>query len=200
MVAAALGRYGRLDVIHNNAAFMGGPDGDLVDLDVEMWDRKMAVNARGTMLGCKHAVPALRAAGGGAIVNTASVSGLIGVDENAAYGSSKAAIVGLTRFVATMYGHDGIRCNAVAPGLIMTEGNRTRQSAYRLAAYAAERLLPWAAQPEDIAGVVTFLASDEGRCITGQTIVVDSGTLAHRPRHAMKQWEEALRRGDLDVG
>ena len=64
MVAAAVERYGRLDVIHNNAAFMGGPDGDLVDLDVEMWDRKMAVNARGTMLGCKHAVPALRARAG----------------------------------------------------------------------------------------------------------------------------------------
>jgi NAD(P)-dependent dehydrogenase (short-subunit alcohol dehydrogenase family) len=200
MVAAAVERYGRLDVVHNNAAVMGGPDGDLVDLDVEMWDRKMAVNARGTMLGCKHAVPALRASGGGAIINTASVSGLIGVDENAAYGASKAAIVGLTRFVATMYGRDGIRCNAVAPGLIMTDRNRDAQSAYRLAAYAAERLLPWAADPGDIAGVVAFLASDEGRCITGQTIVVDCGTLAHRPRHAMKQWEEALRQSGFGVG
>jgi NAD(P)-dependent dehydrogenase (short-subunit alcohol dehydrogenase family) len=82
----------------------------------------------------------------------------------------------------------------------MTEGNRTRQSAYRMAAYAAERLLPWAADPEDIAGVVTFLASDEGRCITGQTIVVDCGTLAHRPRHAMKQWEESLRRTGFETG
>jgi NAD(P)-dependent dehydrogenase (short-subunit alcohol dehydrogenase family) len=90
------------------------------------------------MLGCKHRA-ALRAAGGGAIVNTASVSGLIGVDENAAYGSSKAAIVGLTRFVATMYGHDGIRCNAVAPGLILTEGTRPRQSPVRPAGIAAWR-------------------------------------------------------------
>jgi NAD(P)-dependent dehydrogenase (short-subunit alcohol dehydrogenase family) len=191
MVAAATRRFGRLDVLHNNAALMGLADGDLVDLDVQVWDQKMAVNVRGVMLGCKHAVPHLRAAGGGAIVNTASISGLIGTDENAAYGSSKAAVVQLTRTVATMYGKDGIRCNAVAPGLIMTPRNQEVMSEDRLVAYAAERLLPWAAEPDDIAAVVAWLASDQARCITGQTIVVDNGTLAHRPRHAMKQWERA---------
>src|SRR6476620_9121818 len=83
-------------------------------------DRRMAVNARGVMLGCKHAVPALRAAGGGVIINMASVSGLLGTDTNAAYGTSKAAVIGLTRYVATMFGPEGIRCVAVAPGLVMT--------------------------------------------------------------------------------
>jgi NAD(P)-dependent dehydrogenase (short-subunit alcohol dehydrogenase family) len=196
MVAAAVDRFGRLDVLHNNAAMMGGADGDLVDLDVEVWDRKLAVNVRGVMLGCKHAVPQMRKAGGGAIVNTASVSGLTGTDENAAYGSSKAAVIQLTRTVATMYGKEGIRCNGVAPGLILTPRNQEVMGPERLEIYAAERLLPWAAEPEDIAAVVAWVASDEARCITGQTIVVDSGTLAHRPRHAMKQWEAArARRG-----
>ena len=125
MVGTAVERFGRLDVLHSNAAVQGLDDHDLVDLDVDVWDRKMAVNARGVMLGCKHAVPVMRGAGGGVIVNTASVSGLVGTDEkaavaqegerDAAYGSSKAAIIGLTRYVATMYGHEGIRCNSVAP-------------------------------------------------------------------------------------
>jgi NAD(P)-dependent dehydrogenase (short-subunit alcohol dehydrogenase family) len=192
MVHTAVERFGRLDVLHNNAAVQGLDDHELTDLDVEVWDRKMAVNARGVMLGCKHAVPALRAAGGGAIVNTASVSGLVGTDENAAYGSSKAAVIGLTRYVATMYGPEGIRCNAIAPGLVMTERVASAMSGHRLAAYAAERLLPWPADPADIAAVVAWLASDEARCITGQTIVIDSGTTAHRPRHAMKRWESML--------
>jgi NAD(P)-dependent dehydrogenase (short-subunit alcohol dehydrogenase family) len=192
MVAAAVDTYGRLDLLHNNAALQGLADGDVTELDVDVFDRKMAVNARGVMLGCKHAIPALRAGGGGAIVNMASVSGLIGTDENLAYGTSKAAIIGMTRYVASMVGKDGIRCNAIAPGLIMTERLEAHLSAERAAMYAAERLLPWPADPDDIAGVVTFLASDAGRCITGQTIVVDCGTTAHRPRHAIKAWESSL--------
>jgi len=124
---------------------------------------------------------------------------MIGTDENAAYGSSKAAIIQLTRTVATMYGHDSIRCNAVAPGLILTPRNMEVMGEERLEIYAAERLLPWPAAPEDIAAVVAWLASDEAHCITGQTIVVDSGTLAHRPRHAMKQWEQSrAARGRMD--
>ena len=192
MVGAAVERYGGLHILHNNAAVQGLDDHDLVDLDVDVWDRKLAVNVRGVMLGCKHAVAHMEAAGGGVIVNMASVSALVGADENAAYGTSKAAVIGLSRYVATMYGHEGIRCNAVAPGLIMTERLTGVMSEERLAAYAAERLLPWPADPGDIAAVVAWLASDEARCITGQTIVVDSGTTAHRPRHAMKKWEDLL--------
>jgi NAD(P)-dependent dehydrogenase (short-subunit alcohol dehydrogenase family) len=195
LVASAVERHGRLDVFHNNAALMATelPDGDLVNLDVAVWDAKMAVNGRGVMLGCKHAARVMLATGkGGSIVNMASVSGLVGVDGNAAYGASKAAVIGLTRYVATMYGSAGIRCNAIAPGLVQSEEMRTRLSTRQLAEYAAERLMPWAAAPDDIAAVVAFLASDEARCITGQTIVVDSGTTAHRPRHAMMAWERAL--------
>lgn len=195
LVGTVMARFGRLDILHNNAAIMSTPlpDGDLVSLDVSVWDAKMVVNVRGVMLGCKHAVPAMRASGeGGSIINMASVSALVGVDGNAAYGTSKAAVIGLTRYVATMYGHEGIRCNAVAPGLVLGQELQDRLSDRQLSEYAAERLLPWAATPEDLAGVVAFLASDEGRCITGQSIVVDCGTTAHRPRHAIESWERRL--------
>jgi NAD(P)-dependent dehydrogenase (short-subunit alcohol dehydrogenase family) len=203
LVGRTVAAFGRLDVLHNNAAALGEAhrrDRDLVDLAVDVWDVAMAVNARGVMLGCKHAVPAMRASpvlggggdGGGVIVNTASVSGLVGGDTNAAYGASKAAVVALTRYVATMYGAEGIRCNAVAPGLIMSDIAREALSDHQLAERAAERLLPWPAEPEDIAGVVCWLASDEARGITGQTLVVDSGITAHRPHHAMKRWEAVL--------
>jgi NAD(P)-dependent dehydrogenase (short-subunit alcohol dehydrogenase family) len=153
-----------------------------------VWDRTFAVNARGTMLCCKYAAPVMRAGGGGAIVNIVSVSALVGDDLRAAYGSSKAAVVALTRYVATMYGADRIRCNAVAPGLIMTQTSRDALSEHHLREMAAERILPWAAEPEDIASVVAFLCSEEARCITGQTVVVDGGTTAHRPVHALRAY------------
>jgi len=193
MVAHAVARFGRLDVLHNNAADIGlaGDDNDLLGLDVAVWDRRMAVNARGVMLGCKHAVPALRAAGGGVIINMASVSGLLGTDTNAAYGSSKAAVIGLTRYVATMYGREGIRCVGVAPGMVLTPALAAMPER-RLTQFAAERLLPWNIEPDDLAAVVTWLASDEARTITGQTIVVDGGLTAHRPRPSMNAWQEAL--------
>ena len=196
MVGRTMDAYSRLDILHNNAAVMRTelPDGDLTELDLEVWERKMAVNARGVMLGCKYGVAALRRSGrGGSIVNTASVSGLLGVDENASYGTSKAAVIGLTRYVASMYGGEGIRCNAVAPGPVLTERLAASLSEHRLAEHAAERLLPWATTPDDVAAVVVFLASDDSRCITGQTIVVDGGTTAHRPRHAMQAWDRAVR-------
>jgi NAD(P)-dependent dehydrogenase (short-subunit alcohol dehydrogenase family) len=185
-------QWGRLDVLHNNAAAMeiDIPDGDIADLDVSGWDLRMAVNLRGVMLGCKYGVRAMREQGSGAIVNTASVSGLVGTDSNAAYGASKAGVVSLTRTVASMVGAQGIRCNAVAPGLTLTANVASKMSERQLETYAAERLLPWAAEPEDIAATVAWLASDEARSITGQTIVVDSGTLAHRPSHAIRRWEE----------
>ena len=194
MVARAMDTYSRLDILHNNAAVMRTelPDADLTELDLDVWERKMAVNARGVMLGCKYGVAAMRRSGrGGSIVNTASVSGLLGVDENASYGTSKAAVIGFTRYVASMYGGEGIRCNAVAPGPIVTERLAASLSEERLAEHAAERVLPWATTPADVAAVVVFLASDEARCITGQTIVVDGGTTAHRPRHAMQAWERS---------
>ena len=111
-------------MLHNNAATLGPEvileDNAIVDMDVDVWDRTLAVNLRGAMLGCKHAIPVMRDQGGGAIVSTTSVSALVGEDTKAAYACSKAALIALTRHVANMHGADGIRINAVAPGLMIT--------------------------------------------------------------------------------
>lgn len=192
-VAELLACFGRLDVVHSNAAALGrdvyGHDQHLETLDAEVWDRTMAVNLRGAFLVVKHAAP--RMADGGAIVLTSSVSGLTGDVDHPAYGTSKAALTGLVRYVATAYGSRGIRCNAVAPALVLTEAARLALGPERLADKAAERLLPWACTPADVAGLVAFLASGEARCVTGQTIPIDCGTLAHRPEHALHQWRMA---------
>jgi NAD(P)-dependent dehydrogenase (short-subunit alcohol dehydrogenase family) len=92
-----------------------------------------------------------------------------------------------------MYGKEGIRCNAVAPGLVMSDTTRGALNERELAKYAAERALPWPSEPEDIAATVVWLMGDESRCITGQTIVVDSGIMARRPRDSMASWEQYLR-------
>jgi NAD(P)-dependent dehydrogenase (short-subunit alcohol dehydrogenase family) len=192
-VQAALDANGRLDVLHNNAATFApvvfGRDGAVTEMDPEVWDRTFAVNLRGAMLGCKHAIPRLREAGGGAIVSTSSVSALIGEDTHLAYSCSKAGLGALTRHVATMHGGDGIRVNAVAAGLMLTDTSLAVLSPRQLAAFRSERLLERAAAPEDVANLVVFLASDQAACIIGQVYVVDGGTLAQRPRMAMADWE-----------
>ena len=191
----------RIDIVHNNAAALGldvlGRDGDVVDMDVDVWDRTMAVNLRGAMLVCKHAIPVMRAGGGGAIVNTSSLSGLLGEENHIAYACSKAALLAFTRHVANMHGAAGIRCNAVAPGLMLTDVALERLSERHLKAFRSERLLDNAARPEDVANLVVFLASDLASCITGQTYVVDAGTMAKRPRAAMRMWEDMLRTGEV---
>ncbi|MBO2453692.1 SDR family oxidoreductase [Actinomadura barringtoniae] len=189
MMTRTLEAFGRLDVLHNNAAVLSrdvyGRDLDLTDMDVDVWDRTFQVSLRGAMLCVKHAVPHMGP--GAAIVNTSSVSALVGDTDHAAYGSAKAALVSFTRYVATMYGDRGIRCNAIAPGLVLTDIARHVMTTDMLAEKAAERLLPDPCEPEDVAALVAFLASSEARCITGQTIVIDGGTTAHRPEHAIRK-------------
>jgi NAD(P)-dependent dehydrogenase (short-subunit alcohol dehydrogenase family) len=192
-VATLIASFGRLDVLHSNAACLDrgvyGRDRDLASMDVAVWDRTMEVNLRGAMLMVKHAVPAMPE--GGAVVITSSVSALVGDTDHAAYGASKAALIGFTRYVATMYGSRGIRCNAVAPALVMTPTAQHALTPAQLADKAAERLLPWTCTPDDVAALVAFLACDDSRCVTGQTIAIDGGTLAHRPEHALHQWRDA---------
>lgn len=192
-VATLVASFGRVDVLHSNAAALDhdvyGRDRELDGLDVAVWDRTMEVNLRGAMLMVKHTIPAMP--DGGAIVLTSSVSALVGDLVHAAYGASKSALIGFTRYVATMYGSRGIRCNAVAPALVMTPAAQHTLSLEQLADKAAERLLPWPCTVEDVANLVAFLASDESRCVTGQTLVIDSGTLAHRPQHAIQRWRDA---------
>jgi NAD(P)-dependent dehydrogenase (short-subunit alcohol dehydrogenase family) len=164
-------------------------------MDVDVWDRTMAVNLRGAMLVSKHAIPVMLAGGRGAIVNTSSLSGLLGEENHLAYACSKAALLAFTRHVANMHGAQGIRCNAVAPGLMLTDIAIERLSERQLKAFRSERLLDNAARPEDVANLVVFLVSDQAACITGQTYVIDAGTMAKRPRAAMRMWEDMLRTG-----
>jgi NAD(P)-dependent dehydrogenase (short-subunit alcohol dehydrogenase family) len=188
MVAVAASRFGGLDVLHNNAAASDpaviGADGELVGLELPIWERTLAVNLRGPMLGCKYAIPRMLERGGGAIVNTSSISGLTGDVARLAYGVSKAGLDSLTRYVATQYGKRGIRCNSIAPGVIATPALAANVPREQIAIYEESHLTPRLGSPEDIAAMVLFLASDAARFVTGQTLCVDGGLLAHHPTYA----------------
>jgi NAD(P)-dependent dehydrogenase (short-subunit alcohol dehydrogenase family) len=188
MIATAVSTFGGLDVLHNNAAALGsaspGLDMDIANMDVDVWDRTMAVNLRGVMLGCKHAIPALLERGGGAIVNTSSGSAQRGDLAIPAYGVSKGGVDTLTRYVAAQYGKQGIRCNAIAPGLILThEVDRFGGEAY-VKMLEEHHLTPRVGRPEDIAQAVLYLASDAASFVTGQILNVDGGILSHTPPYA----------------
>jgi NAD(P)-dependent dehydrogenase (short-subunit alcohol dehydrogenase family) len=132
------------------------------------------------MLGCKHAIPEMLKRGGGAIVNTSSLSSTAGQDNALAYSSSKGALNTLTQYVATAYGKQGIRCNAVAPGYVLTAAGRSAP-ANVIEVYQNNVATPYLGEPEDIANVVAFLASTDARYISGQLIVVDGGESAQLP-------------------
>jgi NAD(P)-dependent dehydrogenase (short-subunit alcohol dehydrogenase family) len=180
LVAAVIARHGRVDVIHNNAALVGPDawftDGSVIDTSIEMWDRAFATNVRSIFLMCKYALPHMVEAGRGSIVNMASVAGLRGSTALTAYGSSKAAVVGLTRFVAAQHGRQGVRCNAIAPGVI-----RTQQLLDAVPDLPAQALAgvasPRVGEPEDIAAMVLFLASDESAFVNGEVYRVDGGAM-----------------------
>ena len=121
MVDHALSTYGRVDVLYNNAGIMPEADHSVIDTDVETWDQVMAVNVRGPFLGCKYAIPAMIAGGGGSIVNVASFVAILGCSvPQDAYTASKGAILSLTRSLAVQFGPNGIRTNAICPGPIET--------------------------------------------------------------------------------
>lgn len=195
MVARALETFGRLDILHNNAADLSndsmGRDQLIADMDVEIWDRSMLVNLRGPMLGCKYALRHMAEVGRGVIINTASTAAIMGDVQRTAYGAAKAGLAVLTRNIATQYGALGIRCNAIAPGLMLSPVAIANLSEDMLLEFRAERLVPDPGQPEDMAGLATFLASDDARYITGQTIVFDGGASVGRPSLALQEWRRA---------
>ena len=182
MIGAAVTGYGGLDILHNNAAathLAATRDVPVSAADPDVWDETMRVNLRGTMLAIQAAAPHLIARGGGSIINTASGSGLTGDLRNPAYGASKAALINLTRYVATEYGKQGVRCNAISPGFIVIGEKPGREAVH--ATMLRHALTPRLGQPGDVAALVVFLASDESAFITGQNICVDGGSLAHQP-------------------
>lgn len=185
LVDRAVERFGRLDILHNNAAIMApeviGRDTNPVDIDFAVWDKTMEVNLRGYLAGCKYAIPHMIESGGGSIILTASGSGVFGDLSNVAYGTSKAAIIGLNRYIATIYGSAGIRCNAINPGLIRTEGGKGNVPDAMLPIMQRNTLVPRLGMAEDIAATVAFLASDDAAFITGISINVDGGLTCHAP-------------------
>jgi NAD(P)-dependent dehydrogenase (short-subunit alcohol dehydrogenase family) len=182
---AAEERLGRLDIVHNNAAFR---DADVIAKDIDvlafptwMWDQTMEGTLRGTMLGCRYAVKAMLRAGGGSIINTSSTFGLAAHNKSVMYGVAKAGINRLTDYVAAAFGRDGIRCNAVAPGLIMTPAAHQFVAEPLRGVHRDATALGVLGEPEDVAGIVAFLASDDARYVTGQVIRADGGMLAQLP-------------------
>jgi NAD(P)-dependent dehydrogenase (short-subunit alcohol dehydrogenase family) len=184
MINVAIDTFGGLDVLHNNAsdASVNALDTDIVTLDMTVFDRLVAVNLKGVVMGCKHAIPAMLLRGGGSIVNTASVEGFMGRGVRAAYGASKAGVVLVTKAVAVQYGWQGIRCNAVAPGLVLTPALRHHyQTPEDLDASARIYPMPRLCEPEDVANAVLFLASDEAAYVNGTTLMVEGGATIYLP-------------------
>jgi meso-butanediol dehydrogenase/(S,S)-butanediol dehydrogenase/diacetyl reductase len=181
MVAATVAAFGRLDVLVNNAGY--GIAGSVVETDEQAWDDLMAVNVRGVYLCCKYAIPAMKANGGGTIVNTASVVAAVGIRDRAAYCASKGAVAALTRAVAIDHVGDGIRCNAVAPGTVDTPYfDRILKTSADPAAVRRKleerQLLGRLGKPEEIAAAILFLAGDESRFATGTILTIDGGMTA----------------------
>ena len=171
MIQTTVAELGRLDVLVNNAYWSRG--GSVVELAEEDWDRAMAIMLKAIYLAGKYAFPEMERAGGGAIVNIASVHGLMAWPRNAVYETAKAGVINLTRQMAIDGGRLGIRVNAICPGLILTQPDYSTEERLRW----AEQIYPIGrpGQPEEIASAVNFLVSDEASFVTGHALVVDGG-------------------------
>jgi NAD(P)-dependent dehydrogenase (short-subunit alcohol dehydrogenase family) len=178
MVDHALATYGRLDCLYNNAGIMPEADHSVTDTSVDVWDQVMAVNVRGVFLGCKYAIPAMEAGGGGSIINIASFVALVGCSvPQDAYTASKGALLSLTRSLAVQFGPKGIRTNAICPGPVETPllmdwlVKDEEAKRIRLARNPTGRF----GKPEEIVNMAVYLASDESRWTNGASLVVDGG-------------------------
>ncbi|MDQ2970322.1 MAG: glucose 1-dehydrogenase [Acidobacteriota bacterium] len=180
MIAAAEGKYRRLDVLFNNAGIFPAKDGSVVDTDEETWDLVLRVNLKGVFLGCKYAIPAMLRSGGGSIINTASFVALIGAaTPQIAYTASKGGVLSMTREIAIEFARKGIRANALCPGpvdtpLLQELFSDPARRARRMAHIPSGRL----AQAREIAQAALFLASDESSYVNGSTFTVDGGITA----------------------
>jgi NAD(P)-dependent dehydrogenase (short-subunit alcohol dehydrogenase family) len=180
MVADTEAAFGRLDVLFNNAGIMHAEDADAVDTEESIWDLTMTVNVKGVYLGCKAGIPALRRAGGGSIINTASFVALMGAaTPQLAYTASKGAVLALTRELAVIHAREGIRANALCPGplrteLLMSVLDTDEKRARRLVHVPMGRF----GEAAEMADAALYLASDESSYVTGSTFTVDGGLTA----------------------
>jgi 2-keto-3-deoxy-L-fuconate dehydrogenase len=178
LVDETVERYGKLDVFYANAGVV--PGGTVIDCGEEEWDRTMAINARSAFLACKHAIPAMLKGGGGSIVCTSSVAGLVGVKNRAAYSASKMAVIGLVKSVALDFVDRNIRINAICPGTVDTpslHGRLQTMGDYEAALkqFIARQPMGRLGTAEEIAALAVYLASDESGYMTGSYIVIDGG-------------------------
>jgi len=184
MVRRALDEFGRLDILHNNAAnlhlLFDPGDPEITQMRVETWETLLRTLLLGSMLGCKHAIPAMVKTGGGSIICTSSISGMVGELNLTIYGVAKAGINQLVRAVSAQWGKSGIRCNAIAPGLILSPPSLAIGEPL-IAEYVRHSDTPYVGEPQDSADLVAFLASDRARYITGQVIPLDGGMIQHSP-------------------
>jgi NAD(P)-dependent dehydrogenase (short-subunit alcohol dehydrogenase family) len=174
-VSAVADRFGRIDVLVNSAGIAGG--GPMTELDVERFDRIMAVNVRGTFLTMKHVIPHQLEAGGGSIINLASIASFVASGTSAAYTTSKGAVMALTRSTAVEFAKQGIRANAICPGTVDSAINAGFDPEVRRA-YEEKHPVGRFGRPEEIAAMAVFLASDECTFATGAAFVVDGGRTA----------------------
>ena len=177
-VAATVERWGRLDVLVNNVGITG-PSGTALDVDLADWDEGFRVNVTSMMLMARYAIPEMRKGGGGSIVNLSSVAGLSGGHPKLLYPTTKAAVIGLTRAMAAHHGTQGIRVNAVAPGLVYTPMVATRGMTDEMREDRRRRgLLQTEGTGWDVGAAVLYLASDDARWVTGTVLTVDAGMMA----------------------
>lgn len=181
MVTGAMDKFGAVDILINNAGLYGALSGGRAeDIDEVEWDRCMAVNVKGTWNCCRAVIPHMRAQKGGAIVNVASLAAVMGMPFGLHYTTSKAAVIGMTRALARELGRDGIRVNCIAPTAVNTEGTAEFFGDLldkQMDAVVKSQSLRQALQPDDVVGTVLYLAGDASKLITGQTIMVDGGTV-----------------------
>lgn len=195
-VAVAVEKWGRIDALFNNAGM--GSMGDTVETEPSLWDRVFAINVRGVYLFARAVIPVMARGGGGAIVNTASISGMGGDFGMAAYNASKGAVVNLTRSMAMDCAAKGIRVNALCPGLVETPMASPAIVDPADREHWFDRIpLGRAARPAEMAAVAAFLLSDDASYMTGAIIAADGGVTAHtgQPNFVMRKAQRAQRNG-----
>jgi NAD(P)-dependent dehydrogenase (short-subunit alcohol dehydrogenase family) len=176
-VASAVGRFGRLDVLYNCAGGSIPEDTTVTEVDLAVWDHTINLDLLGTVLCCRHAIPAIIESGGGAVVNMSSTAALQPWRAHV-YSAAKGAVLSLTRSLARSYGRHGVRVNAICPGYVLTERVLGRFAEADIA--TARSRYPFAVgDPGDIAAIAVFLASDQARMITGTAIAADGGMSSH---------------------
>lgn len=179
VIEATKSAFGRVDVLVNTAGVPGDVFTDAEDVDLGEWERTLSINLKGAFLGARHAIPEMKVAGGGSIINISSIGGLLGGQAGTAYSAAKSGLRGLAKNLAATYGPVGIRVNTIFPGQILTPMSQVHLSNKEIADYYIEKVpMRFFGEPSDIAYGALYLASDESRFVTGAELVIDGGVVS----------------------